>query len=72
MRIRLTMSIVFERVDPPAPHVTETNAGSSERSSCSALKSCSYPSGVFGGKNSKEKTGSSLEAMISSMRMAAD
>ena len=31
-----TISIVFSRVEPPAPYVTDTKAGSSWRSSASA------------------------------------
>jgi hypothetical protein len=42
--------------------VTETNAGSSARSSPSALNRLRSPSSVLGGKNSKEKTGSLLVA----------
>ena len=35
-RMLRTISIVFSRVEPPAPQVTETNAGSSARSAASA------------------------------------
>ena len=55
--IRETISIVFSRVDPPAPHVTETNAGSSGCSSAMVRSSCSTLSSDFGGKNSNEIDG---------------
>src|SRR2546423_12006790 len=51
--------------------MTETNAGSSARSSPSAFQKLRSPSSVFGGKNSKEKTGSVALAYSSSIRMEA-
>src|SRR3954471_16160201 len=63
------MSTVWSRVVPPAPYVTETYAGSSSFRSSSALRRFSSPSGVFGGKNSNEKTGWS-SASICSIRIA--
>jgi len=56
--IRITSSTVFERVDPPAPIVTETKPGFSSFSSSIVRKSERKPASVFGGKNSKETTGS--------------
>jgi hypothetical protein len=42
--------------------VTDTNAGSSARSSASAFQKLRSPSSVLGGKNSNEKTGSAEDA----------
>ncbi len=67
--MRLTMSIVFSRVEPPAPQVTETKLGSSGRSAWSASKRLRSPSSVCGGKNSNEKTGSVALASASSIRI---
>ncbi len=58
------------RVEPPAPYVTDANAGSSWRSAASAARRLRSPSSVFGGKNSNENSGSVRLAMISSIRMA--
>src|SRR5262245_63220883 len=55
--IWITSSTVLLRVDPPAPQVTDTKSGSKGFRSRIVWKSCSKPCGVFGGKNSKEKTG---------------
>src|SRR4051812_50104327 len=52
-RISSTVSSVPSRVEPPAPKVQEKNRGLSLASSCQAARSFSFPSGVFGGKNSK-------------------
>ena len=43
--------------------MTETNAGASGTSSCSAVSRLTSPCSDFGGKNSNEKTGSSLDRM---------
>src|SRR2546425_6581001 len=51
-RISSTVSSVPSRVEPPAPNVTEQNAGLSSASDRRAARSFSTPSGVFGGKNS--------------------
>jgi hypothetical protein len=69
-RILETISIVLARVDPPAPQVTDTNAGSSSRSCSRAENRFCSPSAVLGGKNSNENTGSRPPSMISSMRIA--
>ena len=53
--MRLAHSMVLPRVDPPAPQVTETKAGSSSLRELIDLKSAFSPAGVLGGKNSKEK-----------------
>src|SRR5215210_4979323 len=66
--IRLTIVIVRSRVEPPAPYVTDTKAGSSCFSSEAARHRFSIPSSDFGGKNSNEKTGLRC-SRISSMRM---
>src|SRR4051812_18167173 len=66
--IRFTIVMVRSRVEPPAPYVTDTNAGSSCLSSWAARHRFSMPSSVFGGKNSNEKTGR-RSSRISSMRM---
>ena len=63
-RMRLTISIVFSLVDPPAPYVTDTNDGSSVFSSASAPYRLCSPAGVFGGKNSNENTGRRWSARI--------
>src|SRR4051812_31371541 len=52
-RMSRTVSRVPSRVVPPAPYVQEKNRGLSLASSCQAARSFSFPSGVFGGKNSK-------------------
>src|SRR4051812_17001287 len=52
-RISSTVSSVPSRVEPPAPKVQEKNRGLSAASSCQAARSFAFPSGVFGGKNSK-------------------
>src|SRR3954465_1200939 len=52
-RVSGTGSRVPSRVVPPAPYVQEKNRGLSLASSCQAARSFSFPSGVFGGKNSK-------------------
>src|SRR5713101_8173221 len=56
LRISSTVASVPSRVDPPAPYVTEKNAGSSCASCLRVARSFSIPWGVFGGKNSKLKT----------------
>ena len=55
---RVTMSIVFSRVLPPAPYVTDTKLGSSSRSLAIVRSRACSPASVLGGKNSNEKTGS--------------
>src|SRR4051812_21958309 len=52
-RISSTVSSVPSRVEPPAPKVQEKKRGLSAASSCQAARSFAFPSGVFGGKNSK-------------------
>ena len=47
------MASVPSRVEPPAPNVTEQNAGFSCASCARAARSFATPSGVLGGKNSK-------------------
>src|SRR3954470_2025669 len=66
--IRLTIAMVRSRVEPPAPYVTDTNAGSSCLRTWAARHRFSSPSSVFGGKNSNEKTGRRA-SRISSIRM---
>src|SRR5919206_4955443 len=66
--IRETISIVLFAVVPPAPYVTDTKSGRSERSSPTASNRLRRPSSVFGGKNSNEKTGRCCCASSSSMR----
>src|SRR4051812_10439369 len=66
--IRETISIVLFAVLPPAPYVTDTKSGRNERSSPTASNRLRRPSSVFGGKNSKEKTGRCCCASSSSMR----
>ena len=56
--IRVTISSVRPRVDPPAPQVTLTKEGPSGLSARTASKRASTPASVFGGKNSNEKSGS--------------
>src|SRR5260370_182859 len=53
----VTNSMVRSRVLPPAPYVTDTKPGSSERKSSSLSQSWLSPAAVFGGKNSNEKHG---------------
>jgi hypothetical protein len=55
---RVTTSIVRSRLDPPAPYVTDTKAGSSTRSASIVSMSFATPASVFGGKNSNEMKGS--------------
>src|SRR5437763_3729026 len=57
-RISSTVASVPSRVDPPAPNVTEQNAGFSGASCLRAARSFSTPSGVRGGKNSTLYCGS--------------
>ena len=45
-------------MEPPAPQVTDTNAGSSAASSSIALQNASSASTVRGGPNSNETIGS--------------
>src|SRR4051812_42348390 len=66
--IRLTIAMVRSRVEPPAPYVTDTKAGSSCFRTCAARHRFSSPSSVFGGKNSNEKTGR-RSSRISSIRI---
>ena len=54
---RLTRSTVRWRVEPPAPYVTLTKAGSRYFSSRMVSKRASTPASSRGGKNSKEKDG---------------
>src|SRR5512143_3232329 len=51
-----TVASVPSRVEPPAPNVTEQNAGSSCASCLRVARSFSTPSGVRGGKNSRLQT----------------
>ena len=51
--ISRTVSSVPSRVEPPAPNVTEQNAGPSCASCARAARSFATPSSVRGGKNSK-------------------
>ena len=55
--MRAVSSTVLRRVEPPAPQVTDTNAGDSSFSSAIARNSESKPASVLGGKNSNEITG---------------
>src|SRR3984885_6971787 len=55
--MRLAISTDRLRVDPPAPYVTDTYAGSSVLSVLKDVISASTPASVFGGKNSNEKNG---------------
>src|SRR6266513_2004726 len=55
LRSSRTVSSVPSRVDPPAPKVTEQNAGLSSAIDRRAARSFSTPSAVFGGKNSTLK-----------------
>src|SRR5206468_11939554 len=52
VRISRTVSSVPSRVEPPAPNVTEQNAGFKSASVRRAARSFSAPSTVRGGKNS--------------------
>src|SRR4051812_12523329 len=52
----LTVSIVPERVVPPAPKVTEKNDGSSAASGPRATARFSFPAGVLGGNSSTLKS----------------
>ena len=54
---RRTMASVRSRVVPPAPQVTETNAGPSAASSSIADQNASSASTLRGGKNSNETDG---------------
>src|SRR5207253_2551268 len=65
--MRVTISSVRPREDPPAPQVTLTKEGPRGRSSSSVSKSAATPASFFGGKNSKEKTGSPRSAAKRSM-----
>src|SRR5947207_617654 len=56
LRISSTVERVPSRVDPPAPKVTEKNAGFSCASCLRVARSFSIPSGDFGGNNSKLKS----------------
>ena len=58
-----TVASVPSRVDPPAPKVTEQNAGLSAANSLRAARSLSTASGVRGGKNSRLQTGFAAEAI---------
>jgi hypothetical protein len=52
-RISSTVASVPSRVEPPAPKVTEQNAGFNAAKSRRAARSFATPSSVFGGKNSR-------------------
>ena len=65
--MRVTISSVRPRDDPPAPQVTLTKEGPRGRSASSVSKSAATPASFFGGKNSKEKTGSPRSAAKRSM-----
>ena len=67
--IRPVSSTVRSRVEPPAPVRHRQEVGLQRRQSAQRPRRVASPSSVFGGKNSKEKTGSSFVAMISSIRM---
>src|SRR3989337_1277048 len=54
--VLVTVSMVPERVVPPAPKVTEKNAGPSDASGPRAAVRFSSPAGVLGGNNSTLKT----------------
>ncbi len=60
--MRVTISSVRPRDEPPAPQVTLTKAGASGRSARSDSKSEATPASFLGGKNSKEKIGSPRSA----------
>src|SRR5438132_496840 len=60
--MRVTISSVRPRDDPPAPQVTLTKEGPRGRSASNVSKSPATPASFFGGKNSKEKTGSPRSA----------
>src|SRR5207302_6415315 len=55
--IDFVTSSVRARVPPPAPYVTETNAGASGRSFSTVSSSASMPARSLGGKNSNENAG---------------
>src|SRR3954470_18419829 len=59
-----TVSSVPSRVEPPAPYVQEKKRGFSLASSCHVARSFSFPSVVFGGKNSKLKALASIEVRL--------
>ena len=59
-RISSTVASVPSRVEPPAPNVTEQNAGFSCASCARAARSFVTPSGVRGGKNSRLSTCAAL------------
>jgi hypothetical protein len=48
---------VGSRVEPPAPKVTETNAGARPFKRCAVARSAASPASVFGGKNSNDTLG---------------
>ena len=66
--IWITASSVLRRVEPPAPHVTDTKSGSRRFRSSTVRYSDAKPLSVLGGKNSNEKTGRS-RVKSSAMRM---
>ena len=57
-------ALVRSRVVPPAPKVTETNDGASGASRSTERQSLSAPSGVCGGKNSKDRPGRALVVSV--------
>src|SRR5687767_5878125 len=57
--MRAVVRIVRSRLEPPAPYVTDTNAGSSGSRRRMARHSSASPASSFGGKNSTENTGRS-------------
>ena len=65
--MRVTISRVRPRVDPPAPQVTLTKEGASGRRARRVSNREFTPESFFGGKNSKEKTGSPRSAANRSM-----
>src|SRR5207253_9540235 len=65
--MRVTISSVRPREDPPAPQVTLAKEGARGRSARSVSKSAATPASFLGGKNSKEKTGSPRSAAKRSM-----
>src|SRR3954465_10706548 len=54
-QISSTVPMVRSRVEPPAPNVTEKKVGRSCANCLRVARRRSMPSGVCGGKNSKEK-----------------
>ena len=60
-----TVASVPSRVEPPAPKVTEQNAGFNCASCRRVARSFSMPSGVRGGKNSRLKSRSGLGVIAS-------